>query len=120
MGVLPPGTSASGPYSARTFLFARDRPAGFLAVEARFDGTEPGNGPAAPGDDDLLAMLDPVEQLTELAFRLEGADLAHRDLLNDLAYRLVYQAHHCHTARICRRRNQLVRLSGPIPTTLRN
>jgi hypothetical protein len=46
--------------------------AGALAVEHGIGRYHPGDGFAAAGDNDFFAGSDPVEQLAELGFRLEG------------------------------------------------
>jgi hypothetical protein len=52
--------------------------AGAVAVEGGVRRDHAGDHLAAAGDGHLLASFDPVEQLAEPGFRLEGADFPHR------------------------------------------
>ena len=47
------------------------------AVETNGAGNQPGNGLAAPSNDDLLSLLDPVEQGAEPVLGLESPAFAH-------------------------------------------
>jgi hypothetical protein len=48
-----------------------------LGVDHSIEPNEAGDGFAATGDDNFLTGLDPIEQLAEFAFGLEGANFSH-------------------------------------------
>ena len=55
---------------------ATGRGTGLLAIYAGFGGDQFGDGRAAPGDQDLFALLHPVEQRAEPVLGFEGADFS--------------------------------------------
>src|SRR5437773_10163987 len=62
----------------------------FFAVKFARAGNQSCNDLAAPGNDNFLALFDPVEKSTELVFGLECPDLTHDFSLNKLDCKLDY------------------------------
>jgi hypothetical protein len=61
----------------RTLADALDRRMGLRPIMSGSGGNKSGNFLAVTGDIEFLALLDPIEQLAEPVFRLEGADPGH-------------------------------------------